>query len=70
MNKFNETCKFCGKNENITVFNNTFACKNCIEKIKQKLVKRYYSQRLLFCAGLAVWFAFAGVLISLIIKHI
>ena len=68
MNKLNETCKFCGKNENITVFNNTFACKNCIEKIKQKLVKRYYSQRLLFCTGLAVWFAFAEILFFLIIK--
>ena len=63
MNKLNEICKFCGKNENIT------ACKECIEKIEKKLVKRYKSERLLFCAGLAIWFAYVEALIFLIFKR-
>lgn len=70
MNKLNEICKFCGKNENITAFNNTLACKECIEKIEKKLVKRYKSERLLFCTGLAIWFAYVEALIFLIFKRI
>ena len=69
MNKLNEICKFCGKNENITAFNNTLACKECIEKIEKKLVKRYKSERLLFYTDLAIWFAYVEALIFLIFKR-
>lgn len=65
-----KSVSFAGKNENITAFNNTLACKECIEKIEKKLVKRYKSERLLFCAGLAIWFAYVEALIFLIFKTV